>query len=285
MAAAHRHAAAHPAPSSAPLAAAPASALAIRPVATLAEYRACVALQHDVWGPDFESVPASMLQVATYTGGLCLGAFAPDDELYGFVFSLAGAQDGMPIHWSHLLAVRTTARDLGVGRQLKERQRRILADRGVLQMRWSFDPLIAKNAHLNLNLLGAQVVRYVPDMYGTTQSPLHHGLATDRLVVSCSTATRDVGGIPSRRATAPVLTPAPQPGDDILTLEGDAPPDVWIEVPVDFQRLIEQTPSTAVAWHDALRRHFRWALSRGYRVTGLHRDAASVRSYYTLEAR
>ena len=51
-------------------------------------------------------------------------------------------------------------------------------------MHWSFDPLIDKNAHFNLNRLGARVVRYVRDMYGTTESPLHHGLATDRLVAA-----------------------------------------------------------------------------------------------------
>ena len=84
-------------------------------------------------------------------------------------------------------------------------------------MYWTFDPLVAKNAHLNLNLLGARVVEYVRDMYGTTTSPLHNGLATDRLIVVCDTGPRPARPI-ARRARGqleqcPVLTPEPRAGD------------------------------------------------------------------------
>jgi predicted GNAT superfamily acetyltransferase len=259
----------------------------VRPVASLAEYRACAALQEEVWGAEFERVPASMLQVATYVGGLCLGAFSPEGELYGFVFGLAGTEDGRPVHWSHLLGVREAARNLGVGRLLKERQRELLASRGVPTMCWTFDPLIAKNAHLNLNVLGARVVRFVPDMYGTTESPLHHGFATDRLVVAVDTMrpptprhSDDGDG-----AAAPVMTLMPQPGDDVLRMDGHYPARLWIEVPTDFQQLIARSHATAAAWHEALRKNFLWALGEGYVVTGLRRDPVTSRSYYTLEAR
>lgn len=270
----------------APATSAPAVAPDVRAIASLAEYRACVALQEEVWGDGFECVPASVLQVATYVGGLCLGAFTPDGELCGFVFGLTGMQDGRPMHWSHLLAVKETARNLGVGRLLKERQRELLASRGIPEMRWSFDPLIAKNAHLNLNRLGARVVRYVPDMYGTTESPLHHGLATDRLVVAWTTSPAPANHASSTDlASAPVLTLAPQPGDDVLQINGDHPASLWIEVPAEFQELITRAPVSATAWHDALRGHFLWALGNGYVVTGLHRDPLTSRSYYILEAR
>lgn len=261
--------------------------IAVRPLASVSEYRACVALQHEVWGKEFESVPASMLQVSTYVGGLCLGAFLPDGELCGFVFGLAGAIDGRPTHWSHLLGVKEVARNLGVGRLLKEHQRQLLASRGIPEMCWTFDPLIAKNAHLNLSVLGAKVVRYVPDMYGTTESPLHHGLATDRLLVSCSTARplqRAAHPTVAGDASAPVLTPLPQPGDDVLPLGTRRPAALWIEVPTDFRQVVARSPASAITWHDALRRHFLWALAAGYVVTGLRRDALTSRSYYTLEA-
>jgi predicted GNAT superfamily acetyltransferase len=264
-----------------------AAGLQVRPVASLAEYRACAALQVEVWGPDFERVPASMLQVSTYVGGLCIGAFTPEGELCGFVFGLTGTEDGRPMHWSHLLGVKETARNLGVGRLLKERQRELLASRGVGTMCWTFDPLIAKNAHLNLNLLGARVVRFVPDMYGTTESPLHHGFATDRLVVAVDTgrpAPRR-NGAAEDAASAPVLTLAPQPGDEVLLTDGDLPARIWIEVPTDFQQVLARSHATAAAWHEALRRNFLWALGEGYVVTGLRRDPLTSRSYYTLEAR
>jgi predicted GNAT superfamily acetyltransferase len=262
-------------------------ALEVRAIASLPEYHACVALQDEVWGEEFESVPASLLQVATYVGGLCLGAFTPDGELCGFVFGLAGTIDGRPTHWSHLLGVKEAARNLGVGRLLKEHQRQVLASRGIPEMCWTFDPLIAKNAHLNLNLLGARVVRYVPDMYGTTESPLHHGLATDRLLVSCPTARpahAEHAARPTDFAAAPVLTPAPQPGDDVLSRDGRQSAALRIEVPTDFRQLATRSPATAIAWHGALRGHFLWALGAGYVVTGLHRDPLTSRSFYTLKA-
>jgi predicted GNAT superfamily acetyltransferase len=260
--------------------------LDVRPVASLAEYRACAALQAEVWGEDFECVPASVLQVATYVGGICLGAFLPDGELCGLVFGLSGTQDGKPMHWSHLLAVRESARNLGVGRVLKERQRELLASRGIPEMRWSFDPMIVKNAHLNLNRLGARVVRYVPDMYGITESPLHHGLATDRLVVAWPTsgasAPRESSAPP---APAPILTAEPQPDDDVLTPGDRTPASVWIEVPADFQKLLATSPRAARAWHAAVREHFLWALGHGYIVTRFHRDAITSRCFYVLERR
>jgi chorismate synthase len=272
------------APPNAPLSSASVAALEVRPVSSLAEYAACVALQEQVWGEEFESVPASMLQVATYVGGLCLGAFTADGELCGFVFGLAGTIDGRPTHWSHLLGVRESARNLGVGRLLKEHQRDVLKSRGIPEMCWTFDPLIAKNAHLNLNLLGARVVRYVPDMYGTTESPLHHGLATDRLVVSCLTSPGAARRAAADVAGTPLLTPAPQNGDLLLDTNGTRPSSLRIEVPADFRQLLARSPAVATAWHAALRRHFKWALDAGYVVTGLHRDPLTSRSFYTLEA-
>jgi predicted GNAT superfamily acetyltransferase len=255
----------------------------IRPIATLAEYHACAALQADVWGAEFDVVPPSVLQVATYVGGLCIGAFQPDGELCGLVFGLSGTQDGAPMHWSHLLAVRPSVRSLGVGRLLKERQRELLASRGIPEMRWSFDPLIVTNAHFNLNRLGARIVRFVPDMYGTTGSPLHHGLATDRLVAALKTTPMARTAPPAATAgRAAVLTPAPRPGDELQRLDADPAAQLWLEIPSDFPRLLVQSPTEATAWHGAVRRHFMWALHAGYTVTGLLQHATSERVFYTL---
>lgn len=257
----------------------------VRAITSVAEYHACVALQAEVWGPQFDRVPATLLQVATYVGGMCLGAFSPDGEIYGFVFGLAGTLDGRPIHWSHLLAVKEGARNLGIGRRLKEHQREVLAKRGITEMCWTFDPMIAKNAHINLNLLGARVLRYVPDMYGTTDSPLHHGLATDRLLVACTTAPQEASMRPPiGSAATPILTYAPQGDDDLLARDGIRAPSIRIEVPTDFRRLAMGSPDSATGWHTALRAHFVWALDAGYVVTGLQRDPLSSRSFYMLQA-
>src|SRR5439155_9004142 len=170
-------------------------AVCLRLLSSVDDCRACVELQRDVWGWDqADIVPATLLHVVDYVGGLVAGAFDPNSILLGFVFGITGIRDGEIVHWSHMLGVREAARNMGVGRMLKEYQRRVLAERGVARIYWTFDPLQAKNAYFNLNRLGAHVVEYVPDMYGVTGSPLHLGLATDRLVVCLSTVGRNRSG-------------------------------------------------------------------------------------------
>jgi len=262
--------------------------ITVRPISARAECQACVVLQHEIWGDD-DAAPASVLQVVAHVGGIVAGAFAADGELLGFVFGLPALMHGTVAHWSHVLGVRESARNAGVGRMLKEYQRAELARRGIARMYWTYDPLVAKNAHLNLNLLGARVVEYVRDMYGTTASPLHNGLATDRLIVVCDTGPR-----PSPRAEpvsralerCPVLTAEPRPGDVPASMDDGARlHTLLLEIPADFQLLAAQASDRAERWHAATRAHFEWALLNGYTVSGLHRDPVTTRAFYVLEHR
>jgi predicted GNAT superfamily acetyltransferase len=268
-----------------PAAGAPATGITVRPLASLTDYHACVALEREVWGEEFDgTIPANLMQVATYVGGIALGAFDVDGQLVGFVFGLTGVLDGKIAHWSHVLGVRTTLRNAGIGRMLKEYQRAELARRGIAQMYWTYDPLIAKNSHLNLDVLGARVVRYVPDMYGDTGSPLHHGLETDRLVVVCDTTPTPR---PPRRpvdSPLPILSARLQSGDETVAPSA-TPPRVLLEIPSDFAQLLARAPKEAAEWHAATRRHFLWALGHGYDVIGMHfdRTSGSGRSFYLLD--
>ena len=257
--------------------------ISIRPIRSLAEFLACVELQAEVWGPAYsDNVPASLLQVATYVGGVVTGAFDAAGELAGFVFGLTGIEDGEIVHWSHLLGVRASARNLGVGRLLKEAQRAELATRGVRRMYWTFDPLVAKNAHLNLNRLGARVVEYVPDMYGTTSSPLHYGLATDRLVVTSDTQTASPR-LPFEAPSMPIPVATAEPRHGDVRLDTAAPPARFgIEIPADVQQIIGHSPAAAIAWRESVREHFQWGLARGYDVTGILRNPVTSRSFYIL---
>lgn len=259
--------------------------ITVRTITGRAECQACVALQSEIWGRE-DAVPASVLQVASHVGGIVAGAFAPDGELVGFVFGLPALIGGTIVHWSHALGVRDSARNAGVGRLLKEYQRTELARRGVDRMYWTYDPLVAKNAHLNLNLLGARVVEYVRDMYGTTASPLHNGLATDRLVVALDATPHSPPSAPggtSALARCPVLTPEPRTGDVIASIDdGARPHTLLVEIPADIQLLAAQAAERAARWHAATRTHLEWALHNGYGVTALHRDPVTSRAFYVL---
>lgn len=258
-----------------------------RPFISLDDTEACVALQREVWGDDFDLVPATLLQAILHIGGLAIGAFHDDGAMLGFVFSLPGTWHGELIHWSHMLAVRESARDMGIGRALKELQRLELARRGIARMMWTFDPLQARNAHLNLNRLAVRVVDYVENMYGITRSPLHHGLATDRLIVSCTTSIGDDDPPIDHRGNhdhaLPVLTPFPHAGDATADGSGNPPAAILVEIPPDFNQVVARSPDTAAMWRNATRRSFLTALRDGYRVTALLRDAGGSRAFYRLQ--
>lgn len=265
-----------------------AGGLTYRAFQTPEDAAACVALQAEIWGGAFaDQVPASLLRVATSIGGLAIGAFDPRGDLVGFVFSLAGLRDGEWIHWSHMLAVRESARGAGVGRRLKEMQRSELARRGIARVLWTFDPLQSRNAHLNFNRLGVRVIDYVENMYGITASPLHHGLATDRLVVMLPTSSAaPVHPAPPHDLNGgiPILTPFPRAGDLTIDLGDTIAPLVMIEIPTDLQQVVAATPAVAAVWRLSTRGSFLRALRAGYQVAGLRRDTATDRSFYILVA-
>jgi predicted GNAT superfamily acetyltransferase len=256
----------------------PSTAITLRAVKTQADLAACVLLQRETWGMEYDDcVPASILKVSQMVGGVCGGAFTADGRMVGFVYGLTGVRDGRLIHWSHMLAVAPEYRNHGVGRRLKEYQREVLRSLGVEVIYWTFDPLVARNAHLNLNRLGARVEEYVADMYGETGSELH-AFGTDRFVVSWlvrPTAAGRSAEPPAAWRTAPLATAA----EGVARRGGQASePLLRLEIPGDVE---EMPVSDALAWRRATRPAFERLLGNGYGVAGFYTDNGS-RCYYVL---
>jgi predicted GNAT superfamily acetyltransferase len=259
----------------------PADGIVIRELATHAERAAAVRLQEDTWGAGFtERVPAAILLVGQKIGGVSAGAFAPDGTLLGFVFGLTGVRDGRLVHWSDMLAVRAEARGRHLGRALKHYQRERCRLMGVETMFWTFDPLVARNANLNLCRLGARVDEFVQDMYGTnTNSRAHGPLGTDRFVASWAVGTDPVPLPSDERSFRGVPVAGGPPGDAPAPgapLPGDR--NVVVRVPADYQALLEGDLERARAWRASARRAFLHYFPLGYRVTAFladgDRDAA-----------
>lgn len=153
----------------------------IRKVETRDEMEQCVNLQQLVWQfPDMDVIPRRMFAVAAAVGGQIFGAW-DGDHLVGFALAIPGIRNGRPYLHSQMLAVLPECRNRGIGLRLKFAQREDALARGIDLMEWTFDPLQIKNAHLNIERLGAIVRRYAPNFYGITNSPLHSSLPTDRL--------------------------------------------------------------------------------------------------------
>jgi predicted GNAT superfamily acetyltransferase len=253
--------------------------LIIRPFETLDEYESCTRFQEEVWGRGFsERVPPAILMIANRIGGLAAGAFEPAGAIQGFVFGLSGVVEGRLIHWSDMLAVREGFRDRGLGTRLKAYQREVMLGRGIHEMRWTFDPLQARNAHINFNKLGIVTREYVEDMYGDTDSPLHRGVGTDRLVASWRMDSKRVGsrlqGAGERDpegwpAEVPIIFPVekagafPAPGPPQL---GREDPSLLLPVPSDVSWMMDDEPSIAGRWRGATRKAFLHYLARGYEV-------------------
>jgi len=261
--------------------------LTFRPLSSLADYAAAVELQRATWGRGFSDVvPMSILKITQKAGGIAAGAFSRQGHLLAFVYGLTGFVDHRPFHWSHMLAVAAAARDLGLGTRLKLYQRDLLLPAGVEEVRWTFDPLEARNAHLNFNHLGVEAAEYVEDMYeGEEGSELFAGIGTDRLIVSWKIAGERVAhALAGGRAGAEEPfreAPVVNPGGAVGEL-----PDahrVRIEIPESIQSLKAARPEEAPAWRESTRRAFEGYLGLGYRVEAFRREAGSGRCFYGLE--
>ncbi len=156
--------------------------LVLRTCHAVGEFRQVLALQKEVWGfEDIELVPTRMFVVGEKIGGHVLGAY-DGAALVAFAYGLPGMRDGHPYIHSHMLAVKETHRNTGLGRAMKLFQRELAIAEGYDLIEWTFDPLEIKNSYFNLEKLGAVVRRYVVNQYGITSSPLQGGLPSDRLV-------------------------------------------------------------------------------------------------------
>jgi predicted GNAT superfamily acetyltransferase len=179
--------------------------ITIRKCTGIDEFRACVALQKEVWNfDDLDIVPLRMFVVSEKIGGQIIGAF-DGETLIGFAFSIPGSRNGHSYLHSHMLAVREGFRNYGLGRRLKLAQRDDALAKGFELLEWTFDPLEIKNAHLNLVRLGAIGRRYSVNHYGFSSSPLQGGLPTDRLVAEWWIKSKRVENL-LKRSTPPHFT-------------------------------------------------------------------------------
>jgi predicted GNAT superfamily acetyltransferase len=246
--------------------------IAIRPCSGFDELQACVDLQIETWGYDVtDIVPRKTFFLSQKIGGQVIGAFDTDldshapqgapESLVGFAMSLPGVKAGNGSPWpylhSHMLAVRASHRNRGLGGQLKLHQRLEAKSRNIRLMEWTFDPLEIKNAYLNIHKLGAIVRRYHVNFYGVSSSRLQGGLPTDRFVAEWYLNSSRVSGL----------------------LEGHQEPSFKVlervHVPASIYQWKASEPDRERAAEVQLqnRERFQEAFDRGLAVLGFVRDA------------
>ncbi len=261
-----------------------------------------VALQRIVWpGSDLETVPSHVLLTAAHNGGLVAGAFVAD-RLAGFVFSFLGfrqTEQGRRLkHCSHELGVHPNFRGAGIGAALKICQRSFVLGQGLDLITWTYDPLLARNARLNIARLGAVCNTYLVNQYGDLADGLNAGLPTDRLQVDWWIDTPWVaehvsGGLPQPGLTAHLAAGAhllnppagggrPEP-PVAHALDASLPATVLLEIPADFPALKAADRRLALRWRLTTRDVFRALFDRGYVIGDfIYEPGPSPQAAYVL---
>ena len=249
----------------------------IEPVETLEGFEKLLDIQRAVWDHgDLDVTPVHQFAVSSRMGAILLGAFV-GRELAGFVYSFPAVFKGQFCQHSHLLAVLPRCQGSGLGKALKRAQREEAAKRGYRLITWTYDPLQARNANLNLGALGAVSRTYVRNFYGLTPSLcLGPGIPTDRLLIEWPVRDRRVKDRLEGKRKKPAYDPdrlpkalerraggeAPffRPGRARLDLEGKA---VLAEIPRDIKALAGR-PDLIAEWQRGLRRVMTGYFGRGY---------------------
>jgi predicted GNAT superfamily acetyltransferase len=245
--------------------------------------RALADLFRRVWGRDAAMGPivsAEILWAAGHVGAPVAAAFA-GERLVGGSVGFTGVRDGVTRVHSHLTGVLPDAAGAGVGRALKWHQRAWCLDRGIGVVEWTFDPLVRRNAVVNLVHLGARPVAWFDDLYGAMDDERNAGLPTDRLLVSWDLEDARVRQAAAGRTAEPRVDGLRRAGAEVALDEDDtgAPlvttttaPRRLARIPADVEALRARDKDLAADWALALREALGAPLQAGMRITGITRD-------------
>jgi predicted GNAT superfamily acetyltransferase len=213
----------------------------------------------------------------------------------GFVYSWPALKNGRAAHWSHMLGVTGSAKNGGVGLQLKLAQRERALQMGLDLIEWTFDPLQTLNAHLNFTKLGVVVEEYEVNVYGESSSPLHHGSPTDRFVaewklkephVERRIAARGIGLVRDASVGSARVVNASVPASDFLR-PGPAALSLddrrlLVEIPGGYTDMLIKDPALALEWRLAAREIFVHYFGQGYRAVDFFLASDRSRGQYLL---
>ena len=248
----------------------------IRECVSLTELDSCVRLQREVFGlPDLEVSPQRHLIVSRHAGGWTLGAFVvgdvqQPDRLVGFVHHLAAVRGNDIFGYSHMMAVAVDYQNKGVGARLKWNQREKAISEGRSRIKWTWDPMQARNAYFNLNRLGVTVSSYAENFYGTDYSAnpavsaAPRGIDSDRLFAEWQLRSARVDALAASGAQPEQLTVA-------------APPVLEIVIPADWTGLVRNDPALARAEQLRVRGEFQKAFDDGLVAAGFTRSTTEPR--------
>ncbi|HWM17533.1 MAG TPA: GNAT family N-acetyltransferase [Microbacterium sp.] len=214
----------------------------IRPLETIEQIHEAAAVLRAVWAGDRDAMPPNLIRALARSGNYVVGMYQ-GERMVGASIAFFGPPAARSMH-SHITGVLPGLQSHGLGRVLKQHQRDWAFARDVGHITWTFDPLVARNAHFNLRVLGTRITDYLVDHYGPMDDGVNRGDETDRLMVSWALA-------------AP---PHPTPSDEQVVAS--------VAIPRDIQALRRESPTDAAAWRVRVRDEFLARLAEGLVADG-----------------
>ncbi|RME75231.1 MAG: GNAT family N-acetyltransferase [Chloroflexi bacterium] len=271
----------------------------IRPINTLTDLRKCHEIQRATWGfTDLMVFPYTQLISAAHNGGVLLGAY-DGPELVGFVYGYLGMSGTKLYLFSQRMGVLPSYQNRGIGMKLKLAQREQMLRQGIDLIVWTYDPLLGKNATLNIEKLGGIVRHYARDIYGAVSNPLQVGLSTDRFLLEWELLSDRVRERIRSTAPRPLakdwLAENKYPLVNFVAWEGILPRPMAVDLEMDDDVLLVQIPpdlnaikrvdlNVARGWRESTRDIFETYFRRGYVVTGFARSTdPKIPNLYRME--
>ena len=223
------------------------SNISIRPLTSLPDQDLGRMIFDKTWAMDAGTeITPNLLQAMIHSGAYLSGAFI-DGNCVGAAFAFPATTGGLHLH-SHMTAVLDSFRDKGIGHALKVDQYKWAKQNNYKEITWTFDPLVARNAKLNVLKLGVDISAYYPNFYGDMPDELNAGDESDRVMASLKV----VGDVPTPRAA-------------ISTPDKSA---VLIAIPDDIVAIRGKDLAENLRWRRSVRDEFVSALARGGKVIG-----------------
>ncbi len=216
-----------------------------------------------VWRADHpaEIAAPGLLRTYAHSGNYVAGAYRGGRLIGASVGFFGRDETGTPHLHSFVAGVEPGGLGRGVGFALKQHQRAWTLARDVPEVRWTYDPLVLRNAYFNLCKLGGRAVRYLPEFYGAMADGINSGDLSDRLLLVW-------------RLDAPEVVAAADGTPAEVTAGAGR---VRVEIPADVEELRARDPAAATAWRLAVREAMGGRMAAGWRVAGVSRDG-----YYLL---
>ncbi|GAA0592553.1 GNAT family N-acetyltransferase [Kribbella sandramycini] len=236
-----------------------------------ADCEAASRLFDQVWHDSESSVLTPGALIALAHSGNYVALVRVGDRVVGAAAGFFSPPRAQTLH-SHIAGMLPELRGRGAGIALKLHQRHWALGVGATNITWTFDPLVARNAYLNVHRLGAEIECYFENFYGDMGDALNGHDDSDRALANWN-LLRPYPRRPSVLDREPEYVLSRQGDRPQLQLPaGESNGPLTLQIPADIEGLRRTNPAAASAWRAGLRAALTWALADGWKVVDVRRD-------------